>query len=42
LDFSTWVNSDAVNDIRAVYDGTGGTAALNALKGFVEFHFAVS
>jgi len=42
LDFATWANSDAFNDIRAAYDGTGGTAALNALKGFVEFHSAVS
>ncbi|SDY73024.1 protein of unknown function DUF87 [Geodermatophilus africanus] len=38
LDFTKWQNAGAWNAIRAAYDGTGGTAVLNHLKNYVEFH----
>lgn len=39
LDFTKWQNAGAFNAIRAAYDGTGGgTAVLNRLKNYVEFH----
>ncbi len=39
LDFTKWQNAGAWGAIRAAYDGTGGgTAVLNRLKNYVEFH----
>jgi DNA helicase HerA-like ATPase len=38
LDFSKWQNASAWGAIRAAYDGTGGTAVLNHLRNFTEFH----